>query len=72
MTGVHWLHVLTGVVLMVIVVVGRRTPARSPGGTQSKQRPEDRPHDATEAVAYFWHFVDVVWVALFATLFLLR
>lgn len=72
MTGVHWLHVLTGVVLMVIVVVGRRTPARSSGGTRSERRPEVGPHDATEAVAYFWHFVDVVWVALFATLFLLR
>jgi len=26
---------------------------------------------AVEAVSYYWHFVDVVWVALFTTLYLL-
>ena len=26
---------------------------------------------AVEVVSYYWHFVDVVWVALWATLFLL-
>jgi cytochrome c oxidase subunit 3 len=25
-----------------------------------------------EAVGYYWHFVDVVWIALYATLYLLR
>ena len=24
-----------------------------------------------EAVGYYWHFVDVVWVALFSTLYIL-
>jgi cytochrome c oxidase subunit 3 len=28
--------------------------------------------DGLESVAYYWHFVDVVWIALFATIFLLR
>jgi cytochrome c oxidase subunit 3 len=28
--------------------------------------------EGTEAIAYYWHFVDVVWIALFATIFLLR
>jgi cytochrome c oxidase subunit 3 len=28
--------------------------------------------EGAEAIAYYWHFVDVVWIALFATIFLLR
>jgi heme/copper-type cytochrome/quinol oxidase subunit 3 len=56
----------------MLIVVGRRAPARSSGGTRSEPGPEDTSTDVPEAVAYFWHFVDVVWVALFATLFLLR
>ena len=61
MTGFHGLHVVGGLVLMILVV-GRLAP----GG--------DRDADVTgqHAVAYYWHFVDVVWVALFATLFVLR
>jgi len=30
-----------------------------------------RHHDAVEAVSLYWHFVDVVWIALFSTLYLL-
>jgi cytochrome c oxidase subunit III len=61
MTGFHGLHVLAGVVLMV-VVLGR--------SVQGAYR--DGQIDGAEAVAYYWHFVDVVWIALYATLFLLR
>src|SRR5581483_7549855 len=28
-------------------------------------------HDAVEAVSLYWHFVDVVWIVLFSTLYLL-
>ena len=31
-----------------------------------------RNHVAVEAVSYYWHFVDVVWIALFTTLYILR
>jgi cytochrome c oxidase subunit 3 len=27
---------------------------------------------AFQAVAYYWHFVDIVWVGLYASLFLLH
>jgi cytochrome c oxidase subunit 3 len=27
---------------------------------------------AVEAGSYYWHFVDVVWIALFTTLYILR
>ena len=32
------------------------------------------PAQATAAivVSYYWHFVDVVWIALFSTIYLLR
>jgi cytochrome c oxidase subunit III len=60
MTGFHGLHVLGGLVFMgaiAAVVVGRsRAPA----------------HETVEVCGYYWHFVDVVWVAMFATIYLIR
>ena len=60
-TGFHALHVIGGLVAFVFVLIrstmGRFTPAQ-----------------ATSAivVSYYWHFVDVVWVGLFATIYLIR
>jgi cytochrome c oxidase subunit 3 len=31
-----------------------------------------RHHVAVEAVHYYWHFVDVVWVLLFSVLYVLK
>jgi cytochrome c oxidase subunit 3 len=31
-----------------------------------------RNHVAVEAVSAYWHFVDVVWIFLFLTLYILR
>ena len=61
MTGFHGLHVLGGVIAMV-VLLGRASGPRFGAA--------DVP--AVEVVSYYWHFVDVVWIGLFATLFLLR
>jgi cytochrome c oxidase subunit III len=61
MTGFHGLHVLAGVLLMA-VVLGRSAQGAYRGGDVQ----------GAEAAAYYWHFVDVVWIALYATLFLLR
>jgi cytochrome c oxidase subunit 3 len=61
MTGFHALHVLAGLLLM-LVVLGREAQGAYRGGDLT----------GAEAVAYYWHFVDAVWIALFATLFLLR
>jgi cytochrome c oxidase subunit 3 len=61
MTGFHGLHVAGGLVLM-LVIVGRMAQGAYRDGNVT----------GPQAVAYYWHFVDVVWLALFATLFVLR
>ena len=63
MTGFHGLHALGGVIAMLFMV-----------GRAMHRRFGSRPEDiaAAEVVSYYWHFVDVVWVGLYATLFLLK
>jgi len=60
-TGFHGLHVIGGLVAFLFVL------ARSTFGRFT-------PDDATSAivVSYYWHFVDVVWIGLFATIYLIR
>ena len=60
-TGFHGLHVTGGLIAFIVYMIrttmGRFTPAQ-----------------ATSAivVSYYWHFVDVVWIALFAMIYLLK
>ena len=54
MTGFHGLHVMIGSVILVVVA------CRMNRGDFSKKA-----HFAFEASAWYWHFVDVVWLALF-------
>ena len=60
-TGFHGLHVTGGLIAFLFMMarsaMGRFTPAQ-----------------ATSAivVSYYWHFVDVVWIGLFATIYLIR
>lgn len=61
MTGLHGLHVLAGLVLM-LVALSRLADGAYRGGRI----------DGLHAVGYYWHFVDIVWVALFTTLFVVR
>jgi heme/copper-type cytochrome/quinol oxidase subunit 3 len=60
MTGFHGLHVLGGLVAMTLVGASvRRGDVH--GGRSGP----------AEAVSFYWHFVDVVWIFLFTTLYLL-
>jgi len=61
MTGFHAAHVVAGLILM-LVVLGRSTQGAYDAGEPL----------GVEAVGYYWHFVDVVWIVLYATLYLLR
>jgi cytochrome c oxidase subunit 3 len=61
MTGFHGAHVLGGVIGIGVIL------ARGASGQFSA-----RHHVAVEAVSAYWHFVDVVWVFLFLTLYIVR
>jgi cytochrome c oxidase subunit III len=61
MTGFHGAHVFGGVIGISILLL------RGMAGQFSA-----RHHVAVEAVSAYWHFVDVVWIALFFTLYFLR
>ncbi len=60
-TGFHGLHVIGGLIAFVMLVgktkISKFTPAQ-----------------ATSAivVSYYWHFVDVVWIGLFLTIYIIR
>jgi cytochrome c oxidase subunit 3 len=60
LTGFHGAHVLGGAIMLSVVLY------RGLAGQFSA-----RHHDAVEATSLYWHFVDVVWIALFSTLYLL-
>jgi cytochrome c oxidase subunit 3 len=59
MTGMHALHVVTGLILLGIV-------ARN--GGLGRYTPES--HWGVEAAAVYWHFVDVVWIFFYPALYL--
>jgi len=60
LTGFHGAHVLGGVIMLSVVLF------RSMAGQFSS-----RHHDMVEATSLYWHFVDVVWIMLFSTLYIL-
>lgn len=60
MTGIHALHVVSGLILIILVYInGRR------GGYS------DEKHWGVEACAIYWHYVDVVWVFFYPLLYLM-
>lgn len=60
MTGMHALHVLSGVIFILIVWNNGRN------GHYSPER-----HWGVEACAIYWHYVDVVWVFYYPALYLM-
>lgn len=61
MTGFHLLHVLAGAGILTALLVGMRSRALL----------ADRRAGA-EAMTYYWHFVFIVWVGIFVTIYLVR
>jgi cytochrome c oxidase subunit 3 len=61
-TGFHGLHV-TGGLIAFLLIIARSFMTRRFGH-----------HEATGAVvvSYYWHFVDVVWIGLFAVIYLIQ
>ena len=61
-TGFHGLHVIGGL-MAFLFVIGRTFAARKFTHEQAI---------SAIVVSYYWHFVDIVWVGLFATIYLIR
>ncbi|HWJ23287.1 MAG TPA: cytochrome c oxidase subunit I [Gemmatimonadaceae bacterium] len=57
-TGFHGAHVFVGLVMLAVVLV------RALRGHFGARR-----HEAVSNVALYWHFVDVVWLAVFTSLY---
>jgi cytochrome c oxidase subunit 3 len=59
--GFHALHVIGGLLAFIYFLMrttlGKFTPAQA---------------TAAIVVSYYWHFVDIVWIGLFATIYLIR
>ncbi|WP_375485446.1 heme-copper oxidase subunit III [uncultured Jatrophihabitans sp.] len=60
-TGFHGLHVIGGLIAFIFFLIrtalGKFTPAQA---------------TAAIVVSYYWHFVDVVWIGLFAVIYLIQ
>jgi cytochrome c oxidase subunit 3 len=61
MTGFHGLHVFAGLMIMLVI------QGRAAAGAYSANE-----HAGVEVATYYWHFVDVVWIGLFSTIFIVR
>jgi cytochrome c oxidase subunit 3 len=60
MTGVHALHMVVGVVLMLIILRMAWKGQFGPGY-----------YGPVEISGLYWHFVDIVWIFLFPLLYLI-
>lgn len=61
-TGFHALHV-TGGLIAFLLVIGRAYAVKNFGRKEMT---------TSIVVSYYWHFVDVVWIALFLVIYFLR
>ncbi|PLZ95283.1 heme-copper oxidase subunit III, partial [Fischerella thermalis CCMEE 5328] len=59
LTGFHGLHVFTGILLQLIILVRSFIPGNFESG-----------HFGVSATSLFWHFVDVIWIVLFVLLYI--
>ena len=60
LTGFHGAHVIGGLVGLGVIL------GRGVGGQFSRKH-----HVAVEAVHYYWHFVDIVWIVLVIVIYIL-
>ena len=60
-TGFHGLHVIGGLIAFVFLLIRTRMSKFTPAQAT-----------AAIVVSYYWHFVDIVWIALFAVIYFVR
>lgn len=61
-TGFHGLHVTGGLIAFLFVL----------GRTYVAKRFSHQQATSAIVVSYYWHFVDIVWVGLFSTIYLIQ
>lgn len=61
MTGIHAFHVITGIIALIVIV-----------RMGSDGRFNSDSHWGVEGVVKYWHFVDVAWVFIYPTLYLVN
>ena len=61
MTGFHLLHVVAGIGILTALLIGMQSPA-----LLANRRA------GAEAMTYYWHFVFVVWLGIFGTIYFVR
>ena len=60
-TGFHGMHVIGGLFAFVFLIIRTKLSKFTPAQAT-----------AAIVVSYYWHFVDVVWIGLFATIYFIR
>jgi cytochrome c oxidase subunit 3 len=60
-TGFHGLHVTGGLLAFVYLLIRTKLSKFTPAQAT-----------AAIVVSYYWHFVDVVWIGLFAVIYFIR
>ena len=61
MTGFHFAHVFGGALFLYVILLQ---------SYQGEFTAQD--HTGVEAATLYWHFVDIVWIGLFSTFYLLK
>jgi cytochrome c oxidase subunit 3 len=61
-TGFHGLHVCGGLIAFIFLL----------GRTYAAKKFTHEQQVSAIVVSYYWHFVDVVWIALFTTIYLIQ
>jgi heme/copper-type cytochrome/quinol oxidase subunit 3 len=62
LTGLHGIHVIAGIVVMLYLVTA---------GSKMYETEPERFTGRIEAAGLYWHFVDLVWIFLFPSIYLL-
>jgi cytochrome c oxidase subunit 3 len=57
-TGLHLLHVISGIIALIVIAIGYKTDWLDPGHV--------------ETTGLYWHFVDLVWMFVFPLLYLMN
>ncbi|WP_449727779.1 aa3-type cytochrome oxidase subunit III [Gephyromycinifex aptenodytis] len=61
-TGFHGIHVIGGLIAFLLII----------GRSFSSRRYTHRQATGAIVTSYYWHFVDVVWIALFIAIYILQ